>query len=400
MGDDRWRFQEIRPSRRIAISAGEASGDLHGASLVCEVRKLLPEAEFWGAGGERMRDAGVRIVVDTTGGGTIGIAQSLKSLPGLALKYHKLKRQIFRQRPDLLVLIDYGAFNTRLGRAAWKAGIEVVYYLPPSSWRKHAKNAETLLWCGGKVITPFPWSAEGLGDQGVDARFVGHPLIDIAKPTCSRQEFISELGISADSVIVGLFPGSRSHEVSGHLRPMLACASELTQKLGNVVFIMGAAGRADTLRLQVEKLCAGLSPRPDVRVVEGRTYDCMASSDFAIIASGTATLEAAIIGTPMIIIYAGTWLMRFEFIFRKAILEQFIGLPNIVAGRLLCPEVLGKDVNGPNLARMSLEYLCDADRLGAARCALSDVREVLGKPGALARAAKELLDLWIPNTDC
>jgi len=372
---------------------------MHGASLVCEVRRLVPEAEFWGAGGQRMREAGVRTIVDTTGGGTIGVAQSLKSLPSIAMMYARLKREILTRRPDLLVLIDYGAFNTRLGRVAHEAGIDVVYYLPPSSWRRRVRSAEALLRCGGKVITPFPWSAEGLRSQGVDARFVGHPLIDIAKPTCSRQEFLSELGIPADRTVVGLFPGSRSHEISGHLRPMLECASELTTQMGDIAFMLGAASRGQALQRQVARACSKLSPRPDVRVVEGRTYDCMAASDFAIIASGTATLEAAIIGVPMIIIYAGTFLMRFEYIFRKGILEQFIGLPNIVLGRSICPEVTGKDVKGANLARMSLEYLRSSDRMDEARRALAGVRDVLGEPGALARAAKELLELWTPNAD-
>jgi len=169
--------------------------------------------------------------------------------------------------------------------------------------------------------------------------------------------------------------------------------------MGSVAFVLGAAGRGDAVRRQVERLCGRLIPKPDVRVVEGRTYDCMASSDFAIIASGTATLEAAIIGLPMVIIYAGTALMRFEFLFRKAVIEQFIGLPNIVANRLICPEIIGEKVTGANLAQTSLPYLGDDAAVEEARRGLAEVRGVLGEPGALARAAKELLDLWKPNAD-
>ncbi len=216
----------------IAFSAGEASGDLNGAFLAAELKKLRGNVRLWGAGGPQMRDAGVDVTVDMTGGGAIGISESIKALPSIAVHYFQLRRQLLERRPDIFVPIDYGAFNVRLAQVAHKNGIPVVYDFPPSSWRKRPRNAPTLLACGGKVITPFPWSAEFLTSKGLDARFVGHPLIDIVKPAQDRETFLKELELSDRLPVIGLLPGSRSHELNEHLGPMIGCAEDHAQGAG------------------------------------------------------------------------------------------------------------------------------------------------------------------------
>ncbi|MFQ3549279.1 MAG: hypothetical protein SNJ70_05975, partial [Armatimonadota bacterium] len=178
----------------IALCAGEASGDLHGANLVNAMKKIHSPIDFWGCGGKRMRSAGVDLCVDLTSGGTIGVVSTIKTLPVMFSAYMKFKSALIKKHPDLFIPIDFGAFNTRIARRAVENGIDVVYYIPPSSWRKNPRNADTLISCGGKAITPFPWSAEKLKVQGVDARFYGHPLIDIVKPQSDKKDLLVEIG--------------------------------------------------------------------------------------------------------------------------------------------------------------------------------------------------------------
>jgi len=377
--------------RSIAVSAGESSGDLNGAHLVSAMAGIDPELRFWGAGGPRMRAAGVEIAVDTSGGGTIGIATTLASLPRTSLQYIRLRRLILARRPDLFVCIDFGAFNIRLGQIAHRNGIRVVYYFPPSSWRRKPKNAAKLIACGGKVVTPFDWSAELLSAAGVDARFVGHPLVDIVKSSTPREQFLRELGLDPSVITIGLFPGSRSHEIGQHLPVLVACAGIMHAELARVQFVVGAARDAQRMRRLIEHLRR--DNRAPIAVVENRSYDCMAASDLLITASGTATLEAAIIGVPMVIIYRGSRAMRLEYALRKSILEEFIGMPNIVADRGVCPELINDDANPEAVADVALSILRDEARTQRMRSELADVRARLGQPGAVARAARVVLEM-------
>ena len=375
----------------IAISAGEASGDLNGSYLALELKRLRQDLQIWGAGGNRMREAGVDVVVNMAGCGTIGIAETLRAAPGIFARYFQLRSELIKRKPDLFVPIDFGAFNVRLATIAHRIGIPVVYYFPPSSWRKRPRNSQKLLDCGGRVITPFPWSAELLCQGGVDARFVGHPLIDIVKPTVSRENFALELGLESSQPMIGLLPGSRSHEIREHLLPMLDCAEIISNKLEGAQFVVGAAWGSEDLKLRIEEHFRGKNQVPRIEVVERRTYDCMASSDLLITASGTATLEAAILGTPMVIIYRGSAIMRFEFLFRKSVLEEFIGMPNIIADRGICPELINDDVTPEKIAAIALGIITSEERNAKMRADLKSVRSQLGESGAVKRAAELLL---------
>lgn len=375
----------------IAICAGESSGDLNGAYLARAIAKIDPGARIWGAGGPKMREAGVDVTVSMTGGGTIGIAESLKSLPAIAVKYHRMRWLLLNRRPDLFVPIDFGAFNVRLAQIAHAHGIPVVYYFPPSSWRKQPRNSTKLIACGGKVVTPFPWSADLLSAAGVDARFVGHPLVDIVKPSVSREQFLGELGLDPSVPTIGLLPGSRAHEIREHLPRLGACAEIMHGDLGRVQFVIGAAWGAQSMLDGIEH--SDEDHFPPIRVVEGRTYDCMAASDLLITASGTATLEAAILGVPMVIIYRGSAIMRLEYAFRKSILEDFIGMPNIVAGRGVCPELINDDVTPEKLADIARSLLTDKNALSEMKADLEEVRFRLGETGAVDRAARAVLEM-------
>ncbi|MCL5103947.1 MAG: lipid-A-disaccharide synthase [Armatimonadetes bacterium] len=377
----------------IAVSAGEASGDMYGARLADELKVLLTDPYIWGAGGAKMRDAGVDVKIDMAGGGTIGISESLRALPGLAAKYLRLRGELLRSRPDVFVPIDFGAFNIRLAQIAHRNGIPVVYYMPPSSWRKRPKNAEKLRACGGKVITPFPWSAEILGSQGINAKFVGHPLIDIVKPSQGKSEFLRDLGLSESLPTIGLLPGSRGHEIKEHLKPMIGCAEIMRRELGGAQFVIGAANRADSIRERVHAATLGKESSPEIRVIEGRTYDCIAHSDFLITKSGTSTLEATLLGVPMVIIYRGSAIMRFEFLFRHSVLEDHIGLPNIIAGRGVCPELINNDVTAEKVADVALGFMKDSVRLDKMKTSLGEIRRMLGEPGAAGRVARAVVEM-------
>lgn len=378
----------------IALSAGEASGDMYGGALARELWAQRSDLVIWGAGGPHMRDAGVKVPVDMTGSGTIGISETLKSLPSIAVKYLRLRRELLRSRPDVFVPIDCGALNVRLGQVAHRHGIRVVYFLPPSSWRKRPKNADKLIACGGRVITQFPWSAELLSGQGVHARFAGHPLIDLVRPTVDRQSFFREMQLVDSLPTIGLLPGSRSHEIREHLDMMLGCARLIHEDMGGAQFVIGATvGSSEAIRRRVAELTAEVSGCPQIRVVEGRTYDCMAHSDFLITKSGTATLEAAIFGVPMVIIYRGTAIMRFEFLFRKSVIEDYIGLPNIVAGRGICPELINDDATAHRVADVAMSIMRDEDRLAQMKMSLAEVRRQLGETGVMTRVAGFVLDM-------
>ena len=371
----------------IALSAGEASGDLNGARLVAELKKLRPDLLFWGAGGPRMREAGVDLAIDMTAGGTIGLYATVRSLPLAMKKYVVLRRMLTRRLPDVFVPIDFGAFNLRLAQVLHKRGVRVVYYFPPSSWRRRPTNARKLLAAGGKVITPFKWSAEYLVKEGVDARWVGHPIVDIAKPTVDRQAFLRELGLDDSQPVIGLLPGSRGHEIREHLVPMIRCADIIKREMIGAQFVVAAVGEIPL------PPCENRAVGSSVRVVQDRTYDCMAASDLLICKSGTATLEAAVIGTPMVIVYRGTPAMRLEYRLRRRELDDYIGMPNIIAGRGVCPELINEDVTAENLADAALTLLTDRERLAQMRESLAEVRRSLGEPGAVERAAHAVLEM-------
>lgn len=379
--------------RSIAICAGESSGDLNGAHLVAALGRIDSDLRFWGAGGSRLREAGVDVAVDMSGSGTIGIAETLKSAPSILLRYHRMRWLLLKRRPDLFIPIDFGAFNIRLAQIARSNGIKVVYYYPPSSWRRQPRNASKLLACGGKVVTPFPWSAEILTESGVEARFVGHPLLDIVKPSRPREEFLADVGLSDSLPTIGLLPGSRAHEIREHMPQLLGCAQIMHRELGGAQFIIGAAWGAERMRRQVSAFACGKADFPVIKVAERQTYDCMSASDLLITSSGTATLEAAILGVPMVIIYRGSALMRLEYQLRKSCLEDFIGMPNIVADRGVCPELINDDVTAEKLASIGLSILTDEDRLSLMKRELGEVRSRLGEPGSVDRAAQAVLEM-------
>ena len=384
---------------RIAIIAGEASGDLNGSLLARHLREMQPGVELWGAGGKRMREAGVDLIWESGSTGAVGIMESLKLVPGLLIEFARVKAELLRRRPDALTLIDFGAFNKRVAAFARRQGIKTIYYLPPGAWRRRPRKTSQA-GLADKLITPFEWSYEALRDAGADVTLIGHPLLDVVKPSLTEEQFRAQVGMPPDAPIVGLLPGSRKQEIRHNLPAMLAAAVLMTERLPAACFVIAAAGRSQAET--IERVRAGASRRsglPDIGVVESLTYDVLAHSRVAITASGTATLEAAILNTPMVIIYRGGLLSHIEYLIRgKAVLEDHIGLPNIIAGKRICPELLSKQASPEKIASLATELLSDPSKSAKMRKDLSAVRSALGAEGGARIAAKVALEAASPGT--
>lgn len=353
------------------------------------IRRQLPSVRLWGVGGRRMAEMGVQLLYDSSRWGAVGVVESLRVAPALWLVQQHLKHRLAQQPPDLLVLVDFGAFNVPLAKWAKRRGIKVFYYFPPGSWRKYLPRRNDLPFCTDCIVTPFPWSAELLRQAGANAHFVGHPLLDRVQPLLSEEEFCRQLKLNPTGLRIGLLPGSRRQEVHS-LLPVLRRAGELlAEREPSAQFVLALA---PSVSEQMVRRAFDGSPIP-WRIAREMTYDVMAHSHMLWCCSGTATLEAAILGTPMIILYRGSRLMEIEYYIRRRSLKlTFIGLPNLIVGRSICPELLQHSATPQNIVAHSLALLPGTDGHRQQREALQEVKSLLGEPGATERAARLLLE--------
>lgn len=428
-------------AENIAIVAGEASGDLVGGMLAAELRRLMPHIHLWGIGSRHLREAGVELLYDSASWGSIGVVEALRWYPSLRFRvYPRLVRQIAARRSALVILIDFGAFNMQVARWCARRKTPILYYFPPGSWRREGRGGEELARLATFIATPFPWSAQHLASLGARVEFVGHPLLDAARPACTCQEFVESLGLDASHPIVGLLPGSRAFEMKYNIPVMLGAAQHIHQRLPDAQFVFALAPTAklhavsDWIRRWEEQtprrplaspaakathhgksrtgapslvtpegvlmaqdalkqkrvLPSTARPaagRPPLVVTQGRAYDVMAHSDVLLVCSGSATLEAAIQGTPMVIVYRGSRLMELEYKLRRIHRIQHIGMPNIICGRRVVPELIQREATPEALADHALRFLLEPETRASTKAALTEVRSALGEPGASARVA-------------
>jgi len=428
----------------VAILAGEASGDAVGAALAEAVGARAPGVRIWGLGGRRMADAGVDLLYDCSGWSSIGVIQSLRVAGPLALQvFPAVKRALAERSPAVVVPIDFGFFNVRVARYARSIGLPVLYYFPPGSWRAQARGAESLAEVTSRIATPFPWSEKALRAAGCDARFVGHPVLEMARPTLTKAQFAERLGLEAGATIVGLLPGSRGFEVTHNTPAMLGACRRIRCALPDAQFVVGlapslprqrlerlvrehgaasaarrllASGRSSKVREpalitpegvavpaercrewveRVERVAN--APRMEdplpVVIAEGLTHDVMAHSDVLLVCSGTATLEAAVLGTPMVILYRGSKLMELEYGVRRLKRLEHIGMPNILAGERIVPEFVQHEATPDALAEAALRYLRDPDCRAWTRQRLLALRDQLGGGGATERVADMVVEM-------
>ncbi|MCW5933330.1 MAG: lipid-A-disaccharide synthase [Fimbriimonadia bacterium] len=361
--------------RSIAIVSGEASGDLYGADLANTLKARYPQTRIGGVGGARMGESGVKIWQDSRLWGSIGVIEAFKVAPRVIYAMQVVKRQLKRQAIDLLIPIDFGAFNVPLCRWTKRQGLPVLYYIPPGSWRRD-RQGKDLPFITDCIATPFPWSAEILQRMGANAHWVGHPLTQLSRPTETKAAFCDRFGLDPDRPIIGILPGSRRHEVR-HLTPAFARACEqLHRKKPEVQFVLSVMPHfsPDFVQALWQSQSNLLVP------METRSIQNMiAHTDALLCCSGTATLEAALLNTPMLISYRGSSLMTMEYHLRKRRLSvSYIGLPNLILERKLCPEFLQEEVQPKVLCGLLLELLDKQEAYQTQMEGFAEIRALLG----------------------
>ena len=369
---------------KILISAGEASGDLHAGAVTRAIRQLDPSAEVFGMGGDCMRDAGGEVLFDIKDHSVMGFVEVLKKLPDIWKLRSSFISLMDSRKPDVLLTIDYPGFNMRLAKLAKERGIKVVSFIAPSAWAWRPSRAAGVVKVVDKIASIFPFEYDLYKSYGADIEFVGHPLVDTVKPSLPREEAERLAGKRPGHPLVLLMPGSREMEIQRLLPVMLDGARLLKKKRPDIDFAMPRA--ATIARERLESFIKG--SRLDITVTEGNNYDVMSVADFAIATSGTVTLEAALCGLGCEILYKSSPL---SFWIAKQVVEiPNIGLPNIVAGRLIEPELLQDDCTPEKIAATALQLLEPA-RYEQLQKDLQEVKEKLGEPGAVKRVAELVL---------
>ena len=367
---------------KIMLSAGEASGDLHGANLAEALKAVDPQVELIGMGGEQMRKAGVRIVYDIKNLGVIGIGEIIKKIPFFYKLRTFLVNTMKEEKPDALVCIDYPGFNMKLIEKAKEAGIPVIYYILPTIWAWHKSRGNVIAEYTDLAVSLFPFEAEMYKKMGTNVVYGGHPLLDTVKPSMSKDEAYSFFGLQQGKKTVLFMPGSRVQEVQSLYGKMLAAGKLLQDKVEGLQFMVPKASTIDRHMLEEAAREANL----EVHIGEERVYDMMNIADAAICASGTATLETALMGVPTLLVYRVNaltyWLSKI------LVHLDSIGLPNIISGHRIMPELWQDEVTPENIEAAVLPWLVDAAAAEEARHLMAGVHCQMGEAGAVRRTAE------------
>jgi lipid-A-disaccharide synthase len=375
------------PHKRVMIVAGEASGDLHGADFAANLLTRDPSCEIFGIGGEQMRAVGVRALFKTEDIAGLGLAELTSTIRRTVGAWRALRRILRRDPPDLVVLIDYAEFNLMLAGAARRAGVPVLYYILPQVWAWRRGRIGKLVKRAQRMAVVFPFEAELYARAGGRVSFVGHPLLDRVAPAQDRAATLTRHGLSPSARLLALLPGSRRAEVEYLLRAMLEAAMVLAAKHGLTPVI----ALAPTLDAALLREVAGAAALEDVRIIQDDTYSIIAASELALVASGTATLETALLGCPMVIAYKMSPVTyRLARILVRGV--DYIGMPNILAGRAIVPELIQGDVTPAKLVRAAEPMLAEPLHTETA-AALRAVRASLGAPGAAERVAAIAMEM-------
>jgi lipid-A-disaccharide synthase len=380
--------------RRILIVTGEASGDLHGANLAIALRGLAPDLEVLGVGGPNMAAAGVRLLPDIRRVDVIG----LPGVAGILAAWHNIRTivRFLRRTPlDAVVFIDHPGTNLRLARHAKRAGHRVVYYISPQIWAWAPWRIRLIKRVVDRMLVILPFEEELYRKAGVACLFVGHPLLDAVKPSYDRAELRKGFGVDDADPVLGLLPGSRTGEVTTLFPVMLEAVRRLRERFPRLAAIVAQASSIP--RGLLERLAAEAGV--NVRVVSDQPNEVMVASDFLFVASGTATLQAAIIGTPMVLLYRmpvlNFWLaMALVRGYRGGRVQRLnsVGLVNLVAGRPIVAELRQGEATPERACAEAMRFLGDPARMNAMRDDLRRVRDMLGSPGASRRAAAAVLE--------
>lgn len=341
-------------AKKILISAGEASGDMHAADLVRRVHKLDPDIQFYGMGGVNMEQSGVRLIVNSRELAIMGILAVISHFPKIKAAMNVMWNAVRNDKPDLVILIDYSGFNLRLAKAAKQAKVKVMYYVCPQIWASRQWRVETMRRYVDVMAVIFPFEVEFYKRFGIHAHFVGNPLVKKAHPSMAKGEAIAKFNLDSKLKTVGLFPGSRLSEVKQILPDILQSAVLLKEKFVNIQFVMPIASSLtlDDLQPYLDGF------KLDVKLVSGHNYDVMQVCDAIIAVSGTVTLEISLIGTPFVIIYK---IFPSFLPFKWALKIPYIGLCNIIAGKKIVQELIQLQARPEKISEEIERILLDQD---------------------------------------
>lgn len=372
---------------KILASAGEASGDLYTAELVKRLRARRPDAEFFGCAGPRMRQAGVRAVVEASSLAVVGLVEVVRDVPRIYREYRKLVRAAARERPQLAILTDSPDFNLRLARSLDRLGIPVVYLVAPQVWAWRRGRLALMRRVIRRLLCIFPFEEEYFRREGIAASYIGHPLSRLVQARLGREEFCRLHDLPADRPLIALLPGSRAVETNRHL-PVLFDAADWIRRERPVSLVwatpaggFSAAGR--------EKFREPIA-RSSIQVIEGQTWEVLAQAGVALAASGTVTIEAALLGTPMVIFYKVnplTWWLA-----RPLVRVPFYSMVNLVAGRAVATELVQTEVVGQRLAAEALRLLGDPEARDRMRRDLAEVAAKLATPSDPMEQAADVIE--------
>jgi lipid-A-disaccharide synthase len=372
-------------SRRLLLSCGEASGDLYAGALVTALKSLSPGIEVSGLGGPKFGAAGGRLLVDFRGLSVTGFTEWFTKIPVLSAAKRQLVSAAARERPDALVVIDYSGFNARLARDVKKLGVPVVYYISPQIWAWRGGRIKSIREIASRVLTIFPFEAEIYRRAGVPVEFVGHPMIDLAAVTEPRDHFLSRHGLDPDRSVVAILPGSRASELRRILPTLVDACLRVRASLPDVQFLLARAPHLD------DRLFSPLQRLPQTVVVDGETDSVLAAANVALTASGTATVQAALHDTPMVVVYRVSPL---EYALgRRFVKVNTFAMVNLIAEQQVVPELIQDDFTADAVAARATSLLTDPVAVAEMRRGLGDVRRKLGGAGASRRAAAAILEV-------
>jgi lipid-A-disaccharide synthase len=371
----------------VAIIAGEASGDQHGAKLVKAMQKKNPALFFCGIGGPALKQAGVRILLNASELAVVGITEVFSKIPSIIKGIRTVKKLLSSLRPDLLILIDFPDFNLHIAGIAKKLGIPVLYYISPQIWAWRRRRVKRIGRIVDHMAVILPFEEQFYREHNVPVTFVGHPLLDAHLPAAEKP-LKSHL---KSEPVIGLVPGSRDNEVARHLPVMLNAAAILKERLNHATFIVSHAHSVE--KRQIEAIIAEHGRHVDVEVVSDGVETVFEYCDAIVAASGTVTLQAAIHGCPMVIIYK---VSRVSYWLGRALVRvPNIGLVNLVAGRQIVPELVQADACSENIVSAIESMINDREGLTNLKEQFRTLRDKLGGAGAsekVARIALEMLD--------
>jgi len=371
---------------RVLLSCGEPSGDLYAGALTRELRALAPDVEVFGLGGPAFTAAGGRVVADYRGLSVTGLTEPIARIPQFMAARRGLLAAARTTRPDVFVPIDFWGFNHKLARSLGRQGIPVAYYVSPQLWASRPWRLKTMREIARRVLVIFPFEEAIYRNADVPVEFVGHPLVDLAKPSRPRAEFLASLTLQAAAPTVAILPGSRPGEVSRILPDLVAAAALVRARVPGVQFVVARAGNLDDALFAILK--NGL---PEAVTVTADTDTVLASADVVLTASGTATVQAALHDTPMVIVYrVSPWTYRLG---RHLLKVDTFGMVNLIAGSRIVPELIQDAFTPDAVAAEAVSMLTDPARAAQIRKGLRDVRERLGGGGASRRAAEAILAL-------